>query len=50
MVRTNPNRWERIIAFMDLESYKQGRGWQQWLATQAFGNGGTSGMGLGMVW
>lgn len=47
MVRTNPNRWERIIAFMDLESYKQGRGWQQWLATQAFGNGGTSGMGLG---
>ena len=22
MVRTNPNRWERIIAFMDLESYK----------------------------
>ena len=47
MVRTNPNRWERIVAFMDLESYKQGRGWQQWLATQAFGNGGTSGMGLG---
>lgn len=47
MVRNNPNRWERIIAFMDLEEYKEGRGWQQWLATHAFGNGGPNGMGLG---
>lgn len=47
MVRNNPNRWERIVAFLDLETYQEGRGWQQWLSLQAFGNGGIKGMGLG---
>ena len=47
MVRTNPNRWERIVAFLDLDAHKEGRGWQQWLGVRAFGNGGVEGMGLG---
>jgi len=47
MVRTNPNRWERIVAFLDLDAHEEGRGWQQWLGVRAFGNGGVEGMGLG---
>ncbi|MCX8238331.1 MAG: putative peptidoglycan glycosyltransferase FtsW [Akkermansiaceae bacterium] len=47
MIRTNPNRWERIVAFLDLDAHKEGRGWQQWLGVRAFGNGGVEGMGLG---
>ena len=47
MVQLNPNRMKRITAFLDLETHKEGAAWQQWLATQAFGNGGLGGMGLG---
>lgn len=46
-VRTNENRWNRIMAFLDLEAHKEGFGHQQWRGLLAFGNGGTSGMGLG---
>lgn len=47
MVQLNENRMVRFMAFLDPESHKQGAGWQQWLAIQAFGNGGVEGMGLG---
>jgi len=46
-VRSNENRWHRIVAFMDLEQYKLGVGLQQWRALQAFGSGGMAGRGLG---
>ncbi|MFP6873062.1 MAG: putative peptidoglycan glycosyltransferase FtsW [Verrucomicrobiales bacterium] len=43
----NPNRWERFIAFIDLEAHKTGLGLQQWRAKLALGEGGISGLGLG---
>lgn len=46
-VRTNENRWNRIIAFLDLEAHKELFGHQQWRGLLAFGNGGMSGLGLG---
>ena len=42
-----PNRVERIMAFLDLEKYKDGLGLQQWRALLAFGCGGLQGVGLG---
>lgn len=47
MVQQNENRMNRFVAFLEPEEYKQGAAWQQWLAIQAFGNGGISGRGLG---
>jgi cell division protein FtsW len=47
MVKSDPIRMERIMAFQNLEEHKLGVGRQQWLALQAFGNGGPGGMGLG---
>jgi cell division protein FtsW len=47
MVKSDPVRMERIMAFQDLDAHKQGVGLQQWLALRAFGNGGPGGMGLG---
>jgi cell division protein FtsW len=35
------------MAFMDLEKYKQGAGYQVWQAILAFGSGGFNGLGLG---
>lgn len=46
-IRMIPNRVERIIAFTDLEKYKDGLGLQQWRSLIAFGSGGESGVGLG---
>jgi cell division protein FtsW len=43
----NPERSRRLLAFMDLEKYKQGAGYQVWQAMLAFGSGGVSGLGLG---
>lgn len=43
----NPERSRRLLAFLDLEKYKQGAGYQVWQAVLAFGSGGTSGLGLG---
>jgi cell division protein FtsW len=40
-------RSERLLAFLDLEKYKDGAGLQQWEALIAFGSGGTEGLGLG---
>lgn len=43
----NPERSRRLLAFLDLEKYKQGAGYQVWQAILAFGSGGVSGLGLG---
>jgi cell division protein FtsW len=43
----NPVRAGRLMAFMDLEKYKQGAGYQVWQAILAFGSGGSNGLGLG---
>jgi cell division protein FtsW len=42
-----PNRMMRVLVVMDLEKYKDGMGWQQWLAKLSFGLGGMTGMGFG---
>ena len=47
VVKQNENRWERVVAFTDLDKHKLDKGRQQWLGVRAFGNGGTTGMGLG---
>ncbi len=43
----NPERLRRLLAFLDLEKYKQGAGYQVWQAILAFGSGGFTGLGLG---
>jgi cell division protein FtsW len=47
LVIHNPVRSTRLLAFMDLEKYKQGPGYQVWQAILAFGSGGINGLGLG---
>lgn len=43
----NPERSRRLLAFLDLEKYKQGAGYQAWQGVLAFGSGGLNGLGLG---
>ena len=47
LVIHSPTRAARLMAFMDLEKYKQGPGYQVWQAILAFGSGGINGLGLG---
>lgn len=47
LVMHNPTRAARLMAFMDLDKYKQGAGYQVWQAILAFGSGGFNGLGLG---
>ena len=47
VVKMMPNRVERVLAFLDLEKYKDGLGLQQWRSLLAFGSGGIHGLGLG---
>jgi len=47
LIWQNPNRAERFLAFLDLEKYKAGKGYQIWMAMLAFGSGGIDGLGLG---
>ncbi len=47
VVKMMPNRMERIMAFLDLEKYRDGLGLQQWRSLLAFGSGGLRGLGLG---
>lgn len=47
VVRLMPNRMERIMAFLELEKYKDGLGLQQWRALIALGTGSVEGVGLG---
>lgn len=45
----NENRWDRIVAWRDLDNpvYQLDRGMQQWRSLLALGNGGPWGVGLG---
>lgn len=43
----NPERFARILAFLDPEKFRLDEGLQQWQAMVAFGAGGVSGVGLG---
>ena len=43
----NPNRLNRMLAFLHPEDHKDGFGYQAWQAKLAFGAGGWSGLGLG---
>jgi len=47
LVMHNPVRMQRLLAFQDLDKYKQGPGYQVWQAILAFGSGGINGLGLG---
>ena len=47
VVLHNPERFARILAFMDPEKFRLDEGLQQWQAMVAFGAGGVSGVGLG---
>lgn len=47
MVSHDEMRMKRIMAFLDPEAHRDGVGWQQALALEAFGNGGPTGVGLG---
>ena len=47
LVMHNPTRTARLLAFMDLDRYKKGAGYQVWQAILAFGSGGFNGLGLG---
>jgi len=47
LVMHNPTRAARLMAFMDLDKYKEGAGYQVWQAILAFGSGGFNGLGLG---
>lgn len=42
-----PERLARLVAFLDLEKYKDSAGLQQWESLKAFGSGGIKGLGLG---
>jgi cell division protein FtsW len=46
-VKLIPNRTTRIMAFLDLEKYRESFGLQQWRAMLSFGSGGPQGLGLG---
>jgi len=46
-VQESEVRKTRILAFLDPEAHREGAGWQQALALDAFGNGGPTGVGLG---
>lgn len=47
MVSQDPIRTKRVMAFVDPEAHRDGVGWQQAMALEAFGNGGPTGVGLG---
>jgi cell division protein FtsW len=47
LILRNPERFERLMAFMDLDKYKATDGYQVWQAMLAFGSGGVNGLGLG---
>ncbi len=46
-VRLEPYRWQRVVAFLDPESYQWGAGFQADQSLIAIGSGGVFGLGLG---
>lgn len=47
LIVNNPVRLQRLLAFRDLDRYKEGPGYQVWQGMLAFGSGGLGGRGLG---
>ncbi|MCB1064642.1 MAG: cell division protein FtsW [Verrucomicrobiae bacterium] len=47
LVKYDPNRFSRIMAYLDMEGNKLGFAFQQWIGVMALGSGGVSGRGLG---
>ncbi|MCB1231734.1 MAG: cell division protein FtsW [Verrucomicrobiae bacterium] len=47
LVKYDPNRFARIMAYLDIEGNKLGFAFQQWIGLMALGSGGVSGRGLG---
>lgn len=47
MMSYAPDRMERIMAFLDLETHRYGAGFQQWISLMALGSGGVGGRGIG---
>jgi cell division protein FtsW len=46
-IMQSPERWGRVMAFVDLENNRGGAGYQLWQAILGFGTGGVEGVGLG---
>lgn len=47
MVKFDPHRMGRIMAYLDMEANKLGFAFQQWIGLMALGSGGPAGRGLG---
>lgn len=47
LVYLMPERFDRLLAFLDLERHKEGAGFQQYQGLIAVGSGGIGGLGLG---
>jgi len=47
MMSYAPDRMERVLAFLDLETHRHGAGFQQWISLMAIGSGGVAGRGMG---
>jgi len=47
LVRSQPYRWIRVLAFLDPERYRSGPGFQLWESLLGAANGGWLGQGLG---
>ncbi len=47
LVKYDPNRFARIMAYLDMEGNKLGFAFQQWIGLMALGSGGATGRGLG---
>lgn len=47
LVRSQPYRWVRVLAFLDPERYRSGPGFQLWESLLGAANGGWLGQGLG---
>lgn len=47
MILFNPERLSRVLAFLDLQAYRESEGYQLWQGIIAFGVGGVNGVGIG---
>jgi cell division protein FtsW len=47
LVRFREYRWERVVAWLDMEAHRQDLAYQPFQARMSFGSGGTFGLGLG---
>jgi len=47
LVRFREYRWERVVAWLDMEAHRQDLAYQPFQARMSFGSGGLSGLGLG---